>query len=207
MKLSEALKIVGGLGKTSKMPCPSYSLSPDLCNTGGKLRSVEGSVCSSCYACKGSYRYPNVRKAHIARHAAMADPRWADAMVTAITRKKLKFFRWHDAGDLQGMAHLEAILYVVLHTSFCKHWLPTKESKLIRDYLSDGGQIPDNLVIRVSSPLIDSRPLRFYPNTSTVHRKKEPYGFRCTAESQGGKCADCRACWDKSVPNISYHYH
>ena len=29
----------------------------------------------------------------------------------------------------------------------------------------------------------------------------------CRAPDQGGKCLDCRACWDKDVKNVSYGKH
>ena len=32
-------------------------------------------------------------------------------------------------------------------------------------------------------------------------------GTECPSYKQGGKCLDCRQCWDKSIPNVSYKYH
>ena len=48
MKTSEALKIVGGLSKPSKMPGWAYGLPAAECKTGSKLAQVPGSVCSGC---------------------------------------------------------------------------------------------------------------------------------------------------------------
>jgi len=202
--IKEALAIVGGLSKPSKMPGYAYGISPSRCNTGNKLKRVEGSVCSDCYAEKGCYRFKAAKAAHERRFVALSDERWVDAMVTLINGKHMSHFRWHDAGDLQGVWHLEKILAVVRATSLCKHWLPTKESKLIRDYT---GEIPENLVIRVSSPIIDMRPLKAHANTSTVHRSLTPHGEVCRAPSQAGACGTCRACWDATVPNVSYKQH
>lgn len=204
MTQKEAWDIVGGLSKPSKMPTWAYGISPSKCHLGGKLRDVENSVCSECYACKGMYRFKKTQLAHQRRFESLSDPRWVEAMTYLIISKKLEFFRWHDAGDLQGVAHLELILEVVRNTSSCKHWLPTKESKLLLDY---PGVLPDNLVVRVSSPLIDMRPLKSHANTSTVHRLRPAHEVVCTAPENKGKCGDCRACWDVSVPNISYAYH
>ena len=58
MKTSEALKIVGGLSKPSKMPGWAYGLPAAECKTGSKLAQVPGSVCSGCYALKGCYVFP-----------------------------------------------------------------------------------------------------------------------------------------------------
>ena len=32
-------------------------------------------------------------------------------------------------------------------------------------------------------------------------------GASCPAPAQGGKCRECRACWTKSIKNISYGKH
>ena len=202
MKISVALSIVGGLSKPSKMPSWSYGFSPDHCQIGSKLRSVSGSVCSICYACKGCYRFKNTKLAHEKRFESLTDPRWVEAMVTLINGKKIEYFRWHDSGDLQGKWHLDNILEVCRQTPGCKHWLPTKESKLVL-----GIVVPENLVIRVSSPIIDMRPLKAHEHTSTVHFQRSAQGHPCLASSNGGRCKDCRACWDKSVRNVSYPSH
>lgn len=66
---------------------------------------------------------------------------------------------------------------------------------------------PDNLVVRLSSAMIDAKPMSGFTHTSTVNDKSEPIGFACRAPAQGNKCLDCRACWDKSIANVSYHLH
>ena len=52
MKTSEALKIVGGLSKPSKMPGWAYGLPAAECKTGGKLKHITGSTCEGCYGIK-----------------------------------------------------------------------------------------------------------------------------------------------------------
>ena len=48
MKTSEALKIVGGLSKPSKMPGWAYGLPAAECKTGSKLAKLPGTVCYGC---------------------------------------------------------------------------------------------------------------------------------------------------------------
>ena len=55
MNTKEALKIVGGLSKPSKMPGWAYGIPAAECKTGEKLRDIEGSTCEGCYALKGCY--------------------------------------------------------------------------------------------------------------------------------------------------------
>jgi hypothetical protein len=48
MKTNEALKLVGGLSKPSKMPGWAYGLPAKECKTGSKLVNVKGSTCEGC---------------------------------------------------------------------------------------------------------------------------------------------------------------
>ena len=91
-------------------------------------------------------------------------------------------------------------------TKKIKHWLPTREVKIVSDYLKIYNQFPENLLVRISAPMIDGKPLKF-DYTSTVHQKKKPIGHDCPSRFQENKCMDCRACWDRKVKNVSYHKH
>ena len=87
MRLGEAKEITGhksGLGRPSKMPGFSTSLSAFDCKVGSKLAKVEGSVCSKCYAFNGNYRYPGVKNAHQLRLQALQHPQWVEAMTLLI---------------------------------------------------------------------------------------------------------------------------
>ena len=50
MLTKDAKKITQSLTRTSKMPGLSYSLPAWACQTGSKLRKIEGTPCFSCYA-------------------------------------------------------------------------------------------------------------------------------------------------------------
>ena len=152
MKVKEAIKITDSFTKTSKMPGLSYSLPAWECKTGSKLRKIPGSVCASCYALKGNYtRYKAIKDAQYRRLEAMKDPRWVDAMTAVIKRQK--WFRWHDAGDVQAMQHLNNIYKICEATPGTRHWLPTREA-WIKNELD---RKPANLVIRFSPPMMGPR--------------------------------------------------
>ena len=200
MKVKDAVKITGSMTRTSKMPGLSYSLPAWECKTGSKLRKIKNSVCSMCYALKGNYtRYKAIKAAQYRRLDATKDPRWVDAMAAVIKRQK--WFRWHDAGDIQSVEHLRKIFEVCRLTPGTKHWLPTQE----RQYLLAVSpvEVPDNLIIRLSGSKIDGPEPSCWPHTSTVVTKSAS----CPAPSQGGKCKECRQCWTKSVKNVSYGKH
>jgi hypothetical protein len=197
MKVLEAKKIVEGFTRTSKMPGLSYSLPAWECKTGSKLRKVKGSVCSMCYALKGNYtRYPAIKAAQYRRLEAMKNPAWVNAMITVIKRQD--YFRWHDAGDVQDLDHLNKIFAIAKATPGTRHWMPTREA-WIKDHLD---KCPKNLVIRFSPPMIGQRN-DSWPNSSMVVLKDAT----CPAPKQGGKCGDCRACWDPKVKVVSYGKH
>jgi len=202
MKVKEAAAITGSMTRTSKMPGLSYSLPAWECKTGAKLRKIKNSVCAGCYALKGNYtRYPAIKAAQYVRLKAITDPRWVDSMVAQIKRQK--FFRWHDAGDIQSMDHLNKIFEVCKLTPETRHWMPTREAQFLNQIKPEA--VPKNLIIRMSSHMIDQKPVKFWPWTSTVTSKKE--GASCPAPKQGGKCGSCRSCWDRNTPNIEYGKH
>ena len=101
MLVKDAKAITGSMTRTSKMPGLSYSLPAWECQTGAKLRLVPTSPCFGCYALKGNYtRYPAIKAAQYVRLKSLENQRWIAAMVAQVIRQK--FFRWHDAGDVQS---------------------------------------------------------------------------------------------------------
>ena len=201
LPVKEAKKITGSLTRTSKMPGLSYSLPAWECKTGSKLRKVKGSVCASCYALKGNYtRYKAIKAAQYVRLKSLQDGRWVAAMVAQILRQK--YFRWHDAGDIQDLDHLKKIFRVCELTPETQHWMPTREAVILKQIKPE--EVPKNLIIRMSSHMIDQGPVKFWPWTSTVTSKG---GASCPAPNQNNNCGDCRACWNRSTPNVSYGKH
>lgn len=225
-----AAAIAGSLGFPSKMPGTSYGLPASACVVGSKLRGVAGTTCEFCYAYeRGNYRYGSVRKAQAKRLEAIRHDSFVEAMVALLERAhgrgpggivvnpapinpKTKealspHHRWHDSGDLQSRDHLARICAVCRATPWLDHWLPTREARIVRDFVRDGGTIPGNLVIRLSATMVDGAAPKAWPQTSTVHSANAPVGHLCPAPQQGNKCGECRACWSRDVANISYHVH
>jgi hypothetical protein len=82
MKTQEALKLVGGLSKPSKMPGWAYGIPAKECKTGKKLQNVEGSTCYGCYALKGCYVFKVVQEAQYRRLGSIKHPYWVRAMTS-----------------------------------------------------------------------------------------------------------------------------
>jgi hypothetical protein len=119
------------------------------------------------------------------------------------------YFRFSDAGDIQSVEHLRAIVNVAKALPGIKFWLPTREHGMLAEYVRCGGDWPDNLTVRISSLKIDGEPpallaKRLGVQTSSVSKGE---GFNCPSSKQGNKCLTCRACWDKGATNVAYKYH
>ena len=200
MKTIDALKLVGGLSKPSKMPGWAYGIPERECKTGSKLVKVKGSTSEGCYAVKGCYVFPVVQAAQYKRLDSIKHPGWVKAMTALINSKKSKFFRWHDSGDVQSVKHLAKIFEVCRRSPDVQHWMPTREA-WVKPYLS---RAPKNLVIRFSMPMVDQEAAASWPHTSTVVSGS---GRTCPAPDQDNACGSCRACWDPSVRNVAYGKH
>ena len=194
----EAEKITGGLSAPGKMPEGSYNLPANMCQTGAKLREIEGTPCYDCYAFNGRYNFPNVKDALTRRLESLTHPQWVEAMGVLV--QGIKHFRWHDSGDLQGAWHLKNIFEVCKLTPQVEHWIPTREAKFLP---LNTDSIPKNLIIRLSGHKIDKPAAGFWPWTSTVVTELKS----CPAAEQDNQCQDCRACWDRGTANIAYGLH
>jgi len=211
MRKSDAIATCGTLTQTSKMPCKSYSLPTEACQTGYKMSKIEGSICASCYADRGFYSMyaKTIKPAQFARLDSIEGEYWVDGMVTLIGTDE--YFRWHDSGDLQSLQHLEKIAQVAMATPATRHWLPTREYSIIKQFIAKHGQLPANLIVRLSAMYPD-QPVKIPASlqgvanvtASNVHTAK-PIGQRCIAPDQAGECGSCRACWSDAV--ISYELH
>ena len=220
MNLEMADRITGGASRPSKMPGLSWNIPATLCKVGSKLRNVPNSTCSGCYALKGRYMFPNVQNAMNKRldlynkaHENGTITRWYEAMAYyANSRRSKRFFRFFDSGDLQSLQMLHDLCIVAQMAPNTKFWLPTREYGIVREFVRGGYRVPDNMVIRLSSPMVDAFT---YPHItgwgitySAVHTNAPTTGaFVCPANTQEGKCGDCRVCWSSKSLLVSYPKH
>ena len=209
-RLKDLDNIVGGLSKPSKMPGWSISIPAQRCATGARLRKVEGSVCKGCYALKGCYVFPVVKAALENRYQCLKDPRWTAAMIAILTKRTVDVFRWHDSGDIQSVSHLRNIALVAEATPNVRHWIPTREYRLVDQYVSQYGNLPENLILRASAHMIGKPAPSRFAHSSMVLAKGETstdLAQVCPAPDQDNECGTCRACWDKDISTIAYRYH
>lgn len=210
MKSEEAILVTSHLSKTTKMPCFSYSIPASKCITGSKLRQVKGSTCSKCYASEGRrggfYHMPHVKKVMNERLEAIDEPGWSQAMISLILNKEMKFFRWHDSGDLQSIKHLHDIFEIAWNTPNCLYWLPTREWGMVKKYIKDFGmEKPSNLIIRLSAHMVDGpAPEELAKELGVNVSRVSNNEYNCPANEQDHKCLDCRKCWDANTFSVTY---
>ena len=209
------------LTQTTKMPGPSWSLpAHEACPR------ANGTICDSCYAAKGCYRYSTTRNAQATRftwtvqsmRTDSSRAEWIALMVNAIQGTGAKYFRVHDSGDLFNVVYAQCWLDVCRQLAHVKFWIPT------RAWQQPAGPLPvfDPLleILRqlASLPNVTVRPsaLNFgdrAPVVSGLHAGSTadmPDVFRarqCPAYAQGGNCGDCRACWEEKNTPIAYCRH
>lgn len=157
---------------------------------------------------KGNYAFPKVQEALQFRYDSLTHPQWVGAISYLITKQeKSGHFRWHDSGDIQDLDHLRRIIEVAELTPHIQHWLPTREYRLIDAFVNAGGLFPENLVVRVSAHFLDKLAPKKFAVTSSVQKESTVVGYKCPAPTQGNQCGDCRACWQPSISNVTYHVH
>lgn len=204
MDYNVAWRIVGGLSRPGKMPCFGYGLPAEACRTGSVLARIAGTICSRCYAKRLRYRWPSVRTAMARRLASLDDPRWVEAM--AVLLRDQPYFRWHDSGDLQSVDHLHRLVQVCRATPHTLHWLPTRETAMMRAY-TRSNPLPGNLVVRLSAARFDAPAPERAARELGVCVSGAGSQATCPAKRQGNACGPCRACWDPWQFSVTYAQH
>jgi hypothetical protein len=208
------------LSKTSKMPGKSWSTPSSECQTGALLSKIKDSVCSKCYAKRGSYMYPAVKtlRQNNYDHYIANPSNFFEEMKTIIQAEYLKtgvaYFRWFDSGDLYSMEMLIDIIRIAYALPHMVFWLPTKEltklSTVIKDLASRDITIPDNLAIRLSVFMIDADYFTLDSHMKDVLQTRVISKDTTPLESEivcYGDCISCNyACWDIRK-NVAYVKH
>lgn len=205
------------MNSSSKMPIGTlcWSLPIKNCITGSKLAKNKSTPCAACYGKGGNFRFSAVQNALQKNlDEYHANPiAWGGKIVSEINRNGCKLFRWFVIGDLQSLEMLTIIVSIALQTPETKHWMPTQERKILAEFFKNGGILPSNLFVRISSTKMDkAQPsqsgLASVVTTTEENTSKiaEQGYFICPAKiSQGGKCQQCIRCWSRA--NIIYPLH
>lgn len=196
------------LSKVSKLDgIKSWSLQAFETCPGARAESGDAvDPCRGCYARFGFYAFPDAKAARAFNKEDWKRTEWVDEMVHALSKQS--HFRWFDSGDMYSLKLADKIYQVMKRTPHCRHWLPTRMAKFSKfQSVIRAMQALPNVMVRFSS---DSVMGEYGPEhgSTILPDQTVPAGVvRCDAYSRGGKCAGCRACWDKSIPVIGYVQH
>lgn len=195
------------LSKTSKLDgILSWSLQAlDTCP--GSIGSDGALVpaCSGCYATTGNYRFSNVKAPREFNRQDWQRDSWVSDMVQALDSQR--YFRWLDSGDLYSLQLAEKVLEIMRLTPWVKHWLPTRMYKFAKFRpVLDSMQALPNVMVRFSSDSVMGEFSPEHGSTIAPSSDNAP-GFVCRAYEHDGRCNGCRACYDKTIPLVSYIAH
>jgi len=189
------------------MPCKSWSLEA-IKTCAGAINRLTGELvdaCKGCYAASGFYLMkPAVALRQHNKQDWQRDD-WCNDMVEALARQNL--FRWFDSGDCYHPKLALKILEVMIRTPHVRHWFPTRQYKFEKfiHTLELMNALP-NVVVRYSSDSIRGGLIEGEFISTIIPTDNGDYSV-CRAYSRGGKCGDCRMCWDRDIPIIQYPQH
>jgi len=196
------------LSKASKMPCRSWSLQAlDTCPASRDATGNLVPACSGCYATSGNYRYPNVKAPREHNRLDWKRDNWVDDMVRELDNDR--YFRWFDSGDMYDIRLARKMLEVCERTPWVKHWIPTRMHKFKKfQVVLALLNAQYNVVVRLSSDSITGETIQGATTSTIATLDTVPDGaVVCEAYTRAGKCATCRACWDKTVSVVTYIGH
>lgn len=164
-------------------------------------------ACSGCYATTGRYIMPTTKAPRERNKQDWQRAGWVQDMAQALSKET--HFRWFDSGDMYSLTLAKKILAVMRATPNTKHWLPTRMAKFpkFQAVLDEMRALP-NVMVRFSADNVDGGYTPgVHGSTITPPNAKPKHVFICGAYQREGKCAGCRACWDKSVSVVAYPAH
>lgn len=197
------------LSKTAKLGTYSWSLQavetcPGAVGKDGNLVPA----CSGCYATTGCYHFPDTVALRANNKEAWKADTFVSDFIKALTKKT--HFRWFDSGDMYALELAEKMYQIMLATPNTKHWLPTRMHKFpkFQAIIAKMTALP-NVMVRPSSDEIDGTYTKGVHGSTILPTADmaDSNTFVCNAPNQGGKCLDCRACYDKSINVIGYIAH
>jgi len=197
------------LSKTSKLGTLSWSLQAvETCPGSAKGDGTLVDACRGCYARSGNYRYPNVKAPRIFNREDWKRDDWVNDMVFSLTHQR--YFRWFDSGDMYDLKLAWKIAAIMSRLPDVKFWLPTRMHKFKKfaTVITFMQSLP-NCVVRFSADSVTGSVVDGVTTSTIVPTPADaPTGsFVCPAYNRGGKCENCRQCYDKATAVIAYPAH
>lgn len=201
------VKKLGHISNTSKMPCPSWSLSAFDCTS-------QDPICEKiCYAKHARYHMKVVNEPRIKNGLMWLNRDWVSNFTKFIGFMDLNHFRWFDSGDIPNIMLLEKICKIADNCPTVKFWLPTRSREILIAYWEANGKkklnnLHPNLIIRISAPDVNVNPdYELAEKLGVLVSSVKTENYTCNAKKFNNTCGSCRACWDQDVKEVSYYLH
>lgn len=170
-----------------------------------------------CYACKGNFCYPNVKKSQLdnLNHYKTNPEDYFQQIVKFLTTGLVtyKYFRWHSAGDIPDSQYLYKMIEVACVCPEVKFLAFTKQFEIVNNIINEIGidNFPNNLKIVFSMWDKDYKVDNPYDFPTTwvdfKDKSKNPQipelSIPCI-----GKCYECQSCWSlHKGQSVVFHQH
>lgn len=166
-------------------------------------RAINDAVCADCYACKYLNYRKTLREKCGRNHAFYTT---ADIKPEDVPRINACMFRFESFGELENVQQFQnycTIAAVNKNTTF-SIW--TKQPNIIQEYTDNGGEIPNNLNIILSSRFINVSDAEYYRKkywtinydaVFTVYTKEHAEKHNIPIQCGGNSCIDCGLCYSR----------
>ncbi len=205
------------LSKTSKLGTFSWSLQArETCPGSVDTNGETVPACAGCYATFGNYAFPNVKKVRADNRQQWQHDNFVSDMISALRHER--YFRLFDSGDFYHVELVKKWFAICEALPDTKFWIPTRSHKVAKLalWIHKLAALP-NVAVRYSADTIDGtydaalHGSVIYSCNSQLDIRDVASGmvFPCPAytEEHGGKCLECRNCYDKQTPVIAYKAH
>ena len=183
---------------------PSVSLPPII-------TCPKGAPCAKkCYASKLCRLYPTVKKAYQNNLDILnKDPNEYFNQVFNAVRMS-RYFRFHVSGDIPNKDYFACMVAIAWDNPHCEILAFTKNYSVVNNYITESGNLPQNLHIIFSewgtTPIPNPYNL---PTAAVIFKGCEPLD---TWKICGGNCAECACrgvgCWElKKGETIAFYEH
>ncbi len=203
------------VGKTSKLgldrPCLSFPIENTCISTSVRMNNPDH-VCTYCYGKQVGIRLnmPTAiksRKENYRIYREENETFWKQLQGWILYNEvKTNFFRYFVVGDIPDEHFLFNANEIAEMFPKIPFWIPTLKTGFLKRFLEkEEHELASNLIIRLSSPLVNEiDPIRFEWKSMTYTGKQPKGSYRCPSSDQDDECRDCWACWNKKVKLIAY---
>lgn len=165
-----------------------------------------------CYAQKLERIRPSVANAYRNNlEVLQTDPTtyWREVEAAVMTSR---FFRFHVSGDIPDSDYLVHMIQIAERNPHCEILCFTKKYGIVNDYLSNGGNTPENLHIIFSAWIGLEMANPFSLPEAHVRYRDGSTTARPDATECGGNCTECACtdggCWTlKSGQQVVFNEH